>query len=110
MVNVKPVDEPCPTAAAPAGSARCTTAALTYRDMATSGTRIEIISDTLVIGHIRKMTLSVVASQEARWSWQFVMMAGPPGFQQHGTADTYEETKAAAERHWQAWLKAAGAA
>ena len=86
------------------------TIALTYRDMGTSGTRLEIISGTLVIGHIRKMTLSVVANQEVRWSWQFVMMAGPPGFQQHGTADTCEETKAAVERHWQAWVKAAGLA
>ena len=81
---------------------------LEYRDMGTSGPRLEIISGTLVIGHIRKLTLSVMASHEERWSWHFVMMAGPPGFQQHGTADTCEEAKAGAERHWEAWLKAAG--
>ena len=81
---------------------------LTYRDRGTSGTQLEIISGTLVIGHVRKMTLSVVASSEARWSWDFTMAAGPPGFQQHGAADTCEEAKANVERHWKAWLEAAG--
>lgn len=81
---------------------------LIYRDLGTSGTQLEIISGALVIGHVRKMTLSVVASSEARNSWHFKMAGGPPGFQQHGNADTCEEAKASVARHWQAWLTAAG--
>ena len=82
--------------------------AVTYRDLGTSGTQLEIISSTLVIGHDRKNVLTVMASSEARWSWHFRMTGGPPGFQQHGDADTCEEAKAAVERNWQAWRTAAG--
>ncbi len=81
---------------------------LIYRDRGTSGTQLEIISGELVVGHVRKMVLSVVAGGEARWSWNFTMTIGPPGYQQHGNADTCEEAKAAVERYWQAWITAAG--
>ena len=35
-------------------------------------------------------------------------MVGPPGFQPHGHADTFEAAKASVERNWQLWLTAAG--
>jgi hypothetical protein len=49
-----------------------------------------------------------VASHAVRWRWSFAVMVGPPGFQPHGHADTFEAAKASVERNWQLWLSAAG--
>jgi hypothetical protein len=42
------------------------------------------------------------------WHWSFKMTAGPPGFQQHGTAMSLEEAKAKIETQWACSLAAAG--
>ena len=41
------------------------------------------------------------------WAFGF-RSAVPAGFSHHGFAETAEEAKAAVERHWAAWLAAAG--
>ena len=82
--------------------------ALIFRDRGTSGTQIAVFSNGLQIAHIGKEVLSVVASHAVRWRWSFAIMVGPPGFQPHGHADTFEAAKASVERNWQAWLTAAG--
>jgi hypothetical protein len=82
--------------------------ALIFRDKGTSGTQIEVLSGDLGIAHIGKEVLSVVARHAVRWRWSFAIMVGPPGFQPHGHADTFEAAKASVERNWQAWLAAAG--
>ena len=82
--------------------------ALIFRDRGTSGTQIAVFSNGLQIAHIGKEVLSVVASHAVRWRWSFAIMVGPPGFQPHGHADTFEAAKASVERNWQAWLAAAG--
>ena len=83
---------------------------LIYRDRGSSGTQLEVVSGSLVIGHVRKLVLSVVANKEARWGWHFSLTCGPPGLQHHGHADTLEHAKAAFGRNWKAWVEAAGIA
>ncbi len=80
---------------------------LTYRDRGSSGTQVNIVSGTAVLGSLWKAVLSVTVGQEARWNWTW--HAGPAsGPQSHGTADTVEEAKAQLEEQWRAWLEAAG--
>jgi hypothetical protein len=82
--------------------------ALVFRDKGTSGTQIEVLSNDFCIVHIGKEVMSVVAGHDVRWRWNFVVTVGPPGFQPHGHAETFEAAKASVERHWQLWLLAAG--
>ena len=80
---------------------------LTYRDRGTSGTQLDIISGTAVLGSLWKAVFSVMAGQKARWNWTW--HAGPAsGPQAHSTADTLDEAKAKIEGQWRVWLKAAG--
>ena len=81
---------------------------LVYRDKGTSGTQISVRSGDLVIAHIGKRVLTPLAGQEVHWQWTFSLHAAPSGFEHSGHADTFEDAKAAVERNWQAWLKAAG--
>jgi hypothetical protein len=81
---------------------------LTYRDKGTSGTQIAVLSGNLLIASIGKRVLTPLAGQEVRWQWTFSIHAAPSGFEHSGHADTFEEAKAAVERNWEAWLKAAG--
>lgn len=63
---------------------------LTYRDRGTSGTQLDIISGSVVVGRVWKAVLRVTAGQQARWCW--TCQAGPgSGPQQQGTANTLEE-------------------
>jgi hypothetical protein len=64
--------------------------ALVFRDKGTSGTQIEVLSNDLCIAHIGKEVMSVVAGHDVRWRWNFVVTIGPPGFQPHGHAETFE--------------------
>jgi hypothetical protein len=83
---------------------------LVYRDkgQSQSGTIFEVLSGWLVIAHIRKDILSPMVGREVRWRWDFPLNTGPAGFEYHGHADTLEDAKAAVERNWEAWVKAAG--
>ena len=78
--------------------------ALVFRDKGTSGTQIEVLSNDLCIAHIGKEVMSVVAGHDGN----FVVTVGPPGFQPHGHAETFDAAKASVERNWQLWLLAAG--
>jgi hypothetical protein len=77
---------------------------LVFRDKGTSGTQIDVLSNDLCIAHIGKEVMSVVAGHDGN----FVVTVGPPGFQPHGHAETFEAAKASVERNWQLWLLAAG--
>ena len=79
---------------------------LTYRDKGTSGTLVEVVSNELSIGHLNKHP-SGTKSHE-KWDWNFSITPGPPGFEYNGRAETLEDAKAAVERNWRGWLKAAG--
>jgi hypothetical protein len=69
---------------------------LTYRDRGTSGTQLDIMSGNEVIGSLWKAVLSATTGGAARWHWTW--HAGPgSGPQQHGTADSADEAKAAIE-------------
>ena len=82
---------------------------LVYRDKGTSGTRLEVLSNELRLARIGKAMFSETAGGEAYWRWDFALTAGgPPGFQIHGHADTFEAAKADVERNWKLWLTAAG--
>jgi hypothetical protein len=80
---------------------------LTFRDKGTSGTQIDVRSGELGVAHIGKEMFSQLVAGGARWRWNFSIGNGPPGFEHHGHADTFEAAKAAVDRNWQAWLKAA---
>ena len=81
--------------------------ALTYHDRGTSGTQLDIVSGSAVIGSLWKAVLSVTAGQAARWCWTWY--AGPAsGPDQHGTAHTVDEAKAEIETQWRAWLDEVG--
>jgi hypothetical protein len=82
--------------------------ALEFRDKGTSGTQIAVMSGEVVVANIYKGTLSVTAGQAIVWNWTFKTTEGPPGFQQHGTATSLDEAKAAVEATWTRWLAAAG--
>lgn len=80
---------------------------LTYRDRGTSGTQLDVMSGTEVIAGPRKQPLSLMGDPFHQWRWTF--NTGPterPAT--HGSAATIEAAKAAIERDWQSWLKAAG--
>ena len=64
---------------------------LVFRDKGTSGTQIDVLSNDLCIAHIGKEVMSVVAGHDGN----FVVTVGPPGFQPHGHAETFEAAKAA---------------
>ena len=81
---------------------------LVYRDKGSSGTHIQVLSADLPTAHIGKEVLSVSAGSAEYWRWDFAFTAGPPGFQPHGGAESYEAAKAQVERNWQLWLTAAG--
>jgi hypothetical protein len=81
---------------------------LTYRDKGTSGTQIDVRSGNLSVAHIGKEMFSQLVAGGARWRWNFSIGNGPPGFERHGHADTFEEAKAAVERNWQEGRTAAG--
>jgi hypothetical protein len=51
--------------------------ALVFRDTGTSGTQIDVLSNELRIAHIGKEVLSVVASHDVRWRWNFAVTVGP---------------------------------
>lgn len=80
---------------------------LSYRDKGTSGTQLEVISGTLVIGSVRKEVLSAAAGQGMLWRWTLYVSAAPPGFQHHGMADTCDQAKAELESSWMMWVQAA---
>jgi hypothetical protein len=82
--------------------------ALSFRDKGTSGTQIDVRSGDLSVAHIGKEMFSELVGGGARWRWNFSIGNGPLGFERHGHADTFEEARAAVERNWEAWLKAAG--
>ena len=77
---------------------------LVYRDKGSSGTQIQVLSGNLPIAHIGKAVLSVTAGSAVYWSWNFAFSAGPPDFQAHGGAETFEAAKAQVERNWKLWL------
>ena len=80
---------------------------LTYRDRGTSGTQLDVLSGEEVIAFLWKNVLSVMAQQDADWRWTF--HSGPTkGQRAHGSADTIDAAKDQIEKHWQAWLTAAG--
>jgi hypothetical protein len=78
---------------------------LEFRDKGSSGTQIAVMSGEVVVANIYKGTLSVTAGQAIVWNWTFKTT---PGFQQHGTATSLDEAKAAVEAQWTRWLAAAG--
>jgi hypothetical protein len=84
---------------------------LTYRDRGNSGTRLEIVSGTVVIGSFWKDVLSVSAGNSERWSWTFYMDAfieeRLDNFSKHGSAGSREIAQADIERNWKTWLAAA---
>ena len=80
---------------------------LEFRDKGTSATQFAVMSGDVVIATVSKGTLSVTAGQAVFWRWTFHMTAGPPGFEQHGTATSFEEAQAAVEAQWTRWLDAA---
>jgi len=59
----------------------------------TSATQIAVMSGDVVIASLYKGVLSVTADQAVVWNWSFKTTEGPPGFQQHGTATSFEEPK-----------------
>ena len=81
---------------------------LEFRDKGTSATQFAVMSGEVVIASLYKGTLSVTAGQAIVWNWSFKTTEGPPGFQQHGSASSFEEAKAAIEERWALWLDAAG--
>lgn len=81
---------------------------LSYRDKSTTGTQLEVISGTLVVGSLRKDVLSAVAGHGLIWRWTLFVSTQPPGFQHHGIADTCDQAKGDMERNWLMWVKAAG--
>ena len=77
---------------------------LSYRDRDTSDTHFDVLCGSLRIGMIYRGT-----ARALHWRWTFfVSQMAPPGFEHDGNADTVEDAKAAVERNWRAWLKAAG--
>jgi hypothetical protein len=82
--------------------------ALEFHDTGASGTQVAVMSGEVVVANIYKGTLSVTAGQAIVWNWTFKTTEGPPSFQQHGTATSLDEAKAAVEEQWLRWLDAAG--
>jgi hypothetical protein len=80
---------------------------LTYRDRCTSGTQLDVVSGTVVVCSLRKAMMSSEFRGE-RWDWTWSISKGPPGFQFHWQADTKAEAQAEIEKHWRAWVDAAG--
>ena len=77
------------------------TALLAEYEPAVLGARI------IVIAHIRKDLVPYGRARGSPAMGFLVGNAGPAGFEYHGHADTLEDAKAAVERNWQAWLRAA---
>jgi|SoimicmetaTmtHPA_FD_contig_31_6322732_length_395_multi_2_in_0_out_0_2 hypothetical protein len=76
---------------------------LEFRDKGSSRTQFAAMSGEVVVASISK------ALGTTYWRWTFYMTAaGPRGFQQHGTAPSFDEAKAAVEQRWTHWLAAAG--
>ena len=80
---------------------------LEFRDKGTSGTRIAVMSGEVLIANVYKAMQSALVEQPI-WHWSFRMTDGPTGFQQHGSASSFEEAKAMVEGRWAQWLTAAG--
>jgi hypothetical protein len=78
---------------------------LEFRDTGTSATQIAVMSGEVAVATVYKAAPSVMAEQV--WHWTFKMSAGPPGFQQHGSASSFDGAKAAVEDQWARWLAAA---
>ena len=78
---------------------------LTYRDKGTSGTQLDVLSGDEVIAFLWKNVLSVMAHQQADWTFHSGPTKGPRA---HGSADTINAAKDQIEKEWQAWLTAAG--
>jgi hypothetical protein len=79
---------------------------LKYVDRGSSGTQLDIVSNTKTIGRLWKAVMSAGSGGGVHWVWTW--HAGPAsGPQAHGTADI-EEAKAKLEEQWRAWLQAAG--
>jgi hypothetical protein len=81
---------------------------LSYRDKGTTGTQLEVITGSIVIGSLRKESLSAVAGLAMLWRWTLYVSAAPQGMHHHGSADSREQAQADIERHWTMWVKAAG--
>jgi hypothetical protein len=79
---------------------------LEFRDKGTSGTQFDALSGGVIVASVYKTAPSVIAEQV--WHWTFRMSAGPPGFQPHGTAPTFDEAQTAVESQWACWLTTAG--
>ena len=80
---------------------------LEFRDKGTSRTQFAVMSGEVVIATVYKAMPSAMVDQPA-WNWSFKATDGPPGFQQHGTAASFDKAKAAVEAQWARWLAAAG--
>ena len=84
---------------------------LIFRDKGASksGTQFEAVSGALCIGYVGKEVLSSTAGREQQWRWTlYIGSAAPPVLERHGHTSSSDEAKAALERNWQTWLKAAG--
>ena len=80
---------------------------LKYVDRGSSGTQLDIVSNTKTLGRLWKAVMSPSAGGGVQWVWTW--HAGPAkGPQLHGTADTIDAAKAKIEEQWFAWLEAAG--
>ena len=80
---------------------------LTYRDRGSSGTQLDIVAGSLVIGTLWKVGHGVSAARAADWRWTFHLTAGPPGFRHDGSAGSIEAAKSKIAEDWTAWLRAA---
>ena len=84
--------------------------ALTFRDKGSSGTQIDVRTDSMSIGHIGKEMFSNLGGGGLRWRWYLKVDPNtvPPGCTRDAYAETFDEAKAAVERNWRIWLRAAG--
>jgi hypothetical protein len=81
---------------------------LEYRDTGHQRhAQIAVMSGEVVIANVYKGVTAVTAGQMVIWHWSFKTTDGPPGFQQHGSAPSFEEAQAAVEAQWTRWLAAA---
>jgi len=86
------------------------TMALTYidRGAAKSGTQFTVLAGTVRIASVTKTMQSIISKNDDRWDWHMYQPYGPPGYEQHGRANSLLEASAEVERMWSMWLQAAG--
>jgi hypothetical protein len=80
---------------------------LQYRVRGATGIEWEMRSGGVRLGSIHRGVRALARNRETPWAWHFELQVGPPGFEHHGFARTFEDAMDAVEKNWRLWLTAA---